>query len=108
MKYPDQDDFNEYTSYNIDFEFWEIQYIDLPSIINGLTIKEITSIELPDRMDVELLMHDMRIFEIESKGFKYYIIAGGLLIGKNKWGNQDRICDYNAGLKHDEIFFSAN
>lgn len=69
-----------------------------------MNIKEIRSLELPD-IDAELLMQDMRIFEIESKGYKYHIIAGGLLIGKNKWGNQDRIFDYNSDLEHDENSF---
>jgi len=108
MKYPDQHNFDEHTSFNIDFEFWSIKYIDFPSVINGLNIKEIKNTELPDRIDSKLLMYDMKIFEIESQGFKYYIIAGGVLIGKNKWGNQDRIFDYDSDLDHDEIIFNTN
>ena len=57
--------------------------------------------------DEDLLKYDMKIFELESMGRKYYIIAGGLLIGKNAWGSQDRIFDYNLNLMHDEIIFQS-
>ncbi len=108
MKYPDQDDYSENTSYNIDLEFWSVSYINTPTYLYEITIKEITQKELPADIDKELLKYNMKIFELESTGRKYYIIAGGLLVGKNSWINQDRIFDYNLNLKHDEILASTD
>jgi len=108
MKYPDQDNYSENISYNIDLEFWEVNYISLPSDLLGINIIEITVEILPEEINRELLIHDMKIFELESFGSKYYVIAGGLLIGENKWQNQDRISDYRSNLEHDEILFNSN
>ncbi|WP_185287477.1 hypothetical protein [Chryseobacterium lactis] len=108
MKYPDQDDYSENTSYNIDLEFWTVSYINIPTYLYGITIKEITEKELPVSIDKELLKYNMKIFELESTGRKYHIIAGGLLVGKNSWINQDRIFDYNLNLEHDEILASTD
>ncbi|WP_157450631.1 hypothetical protein [Chryseobacterium sp. CCH4-E10] len=105
MKYPDQDGYSENTSYNIDLEFWSIQYIDIPASLNKITIKEITSKQLPKRINLEFLKYDMKIFEIQSKGIQYYIIAGGLLVGKNKWENEDRVFNSNSNLEHEEIIY---
>ncbi len=72
MKYPDQDEYSENTSYNIDLEFWSVQYINIPASLNGITITEITSKQLPKRISLEFLKYDMKIFEIQSKGIQYY------------------------------------
>lgn len=108
MKYPDQEDYSENTSYNIDLEFWSVSYINTPTYLYEITIKEITQKELPADIDKELLKYNMKIFELESTGRKYYIFAGGLLVGKNSWINQDRIFDYNLNLEHDEILASTD
>jgi hypothetical protein len=107
MKYPDQDDYSEDEAYNIDLEFWAVSYIDIPTNLYELDIKEITVNELSRDFNQDLLLYNMKIFEIESKKEKYYIIAGGLLIGKNKWEKQDRIFDYQSNLVHDEIVFQT-
>lgn len=106
MKYPDQDNYEENTSYNIDLEFWAVSYINIPTDLYEISIKEITEKELPKEIDRNLLMFDMKIFELQSKEHKYYIFAGGLLIGKNKWENQNRIFD-SSNLEHDEIIFKS-
>lgn len=103
MKYPDQEDYSEDTRYNIDLEFWAVSYIDTPSKFEKLKIKEITKEELPKNIDKDLLVHDMKIFELLTNANKYYIIAGGLLIGKNRWENKDRIFNDNLNLEHDEL-----
>ncbi len=103
MKEFDQDDYSVDNSFNIDFEFWAVNYINIPIYLYGISIKEITENELPVDFDKELLKYNMKIFELESAGKKYYIIAGGLLIGKNSWIKHDRIFDYNLNLEHDEI-----
>jgi len=108
MKYSDEDDYSEDNSYNIDFEFWAVNYMNIPTSLCEITIKEISKDKLLMEIDEDLLKYDMKIFELESMGRKYYIIAGGLLIGKNAWGSQDRIFDYNLNLKHDEIIFQSN
>lgn len=108
MKYPDQEEYSEETAYNIDLEFWAVSYMNIPTDLLGIIITEITVEELPIKIDKELLMFDMRIFELESEGFKYHIIAGGLLIGKNKWINRDRIFNSDSNLEHDKIIFQSN
>lgn len=108
MKYSDQDDYSEDQAYNIDLEFWAVSYINIPAYLYEITINEITEKELSIDIDKELLKYNMKIFKLESAGKKYYIIAGGLLIGKNSWINQDRIFDYNLNLEHDEIIFQTD
>ncbi|HCN47710.1 MAG TPA: hypothetical protein DIT10_01190 [Chryseobacterium sp.] len=108
MKYPDQDNYSEDMENNIDFEFWAVNYINIPTNLYGLILKEITEKELPKDINIDLLMHNMKIFEIESNNEKYYIVAGGLLIGKNKWEDQDRIFNFNSNLMHDEIIFQTH
>lgn len=107
MRYPDQDDSENY-QYNIDLEFLTVQYINIPSTFKTLRIREITEKELPQEIDRDLLMYGMKTFELQTNGNKYYIISGSLLIAKNVWYNEDRIFNYNANLKHDEIIFSTN
>ncbi|SEW40258.1 hypothetical protein SAMN05421841_2685 [Chryseobacterium wanjuense] len=107
MKYPDQDDYAESISSNIDIEFWAVSYINLPSDLLGINIREITSEALPKEINKDLLIFDMRIFELKSDESKYYVIAGGILIGENKWINQDRIFNYDSNLKHDKILFQS-
>lgn len=107
MKYPDQDNYSENISYNIDLEFWAVSYINVSSDLIGINIREITEEMLPKEINRELLRFDMKIFELKSEESNYYIIAGGILIGKNKWISQDRIFNYSSNLKHDEIIFST-
>lgn len=107
MRYPDQDDSENY-QYNIDLEFLAVRYINIPYILNKLRIREITEKELPVEIDRDLLKYGMKTFELQTNGNKYYIITGSLLIAKNIWHNEDRIFNYNADLKHDEIIFSTN
>lgn len=80
---------------------------EYPTNLSELDIKEITVQEFPKDIDRNLLMYNMKIFEIESKKKKYYIIASGFLIGKNKWENRDRIFDNQSNLIHDEIIFQT-
>ncbi len=108
MKFPDQDNYTEDQSYNIDLEFWAVNYINIPTILNNIIIKEITVKEIPTEINKNLLKFDMKIFELESEEKKYYIIAGGFLIGKNKWIDQDRILDSNLNLEHEEVILITN
>jgi hypothetical protein len=108
MKYPDQENFTESLSCNIDLEFWAVSYINLPSTILGVNIREIVAEQLPKEINRELLIYDMKIFELESAKSKYFVIAGGHLIVENKSINQDRIANYNLNLEHEKIIFNSN
>lgn len=108
MKYPDLEDYSKDTSYNIDFEFWAVSYVDVPTDLLGVSIKEITEQELPKDIDRDLLKYDMKIFQLQSKEHTYHIIAYGLLIGENRWETQDRIFNYHSNLEHDKIIFCTN
>lgn len=104
MSFPDLDDFSEETSYNIDVEISAVSFIDIPTTLTNLKIKEISEDLLPDYIDKALCKYDLKIFEIQEENKKYYIIAGGLLIATNKWDlNQDRISSFHLNLKHDTI-----
>ncbi|MBK1897307.1 hypothetical protein [Chryseobacterium paridis] len=108
MKYPDLEGYSKETSYNIDFEFWAVSYIDIPMKLDQVLVKKITEQELPAHIDRNLLKYDMKIFQLQSKEQAYHIIAGGLLIGENRWENEDRIFNYHSNLEHDKIIFCTN
>lgn len=82
--------------------------MNIPAFIKELSIVELSKEELPLDLDKDLLNYDVKIFELKSQEKKYYIIAGNLLIGKNKWLHQDRIFNFNQNLEHEEIVFSTN
>lgn len=103
MKFIDEDDFSEETSYNIDIEFWSVTFIGIPSTLKNLKIKEISEDLLPAHVDSALCKYKQKIFEISEESKKYYVIAGGLLIGVNKWVNEDRISNYDLNLEHDKV-----
>ena len=47
--------------------------------------------------------HVKFLTEINEGDNKYYIIAGGLLVGINRWEKEDRIFNYDLDLEHDEV-----
>lgn len=108
MSYPDQDEYSLETSFNIDIEIWDVQYIRIPTSLDNIEIKEIAIELLPLDIDKDLCKFDRKIFEIRSDNRKYYIIAGGLIIATNHWEREDRIFNYHLNLKHDKIIFSTN
>lgn len=104
MRFPDQDDFNEIYSYNIDIEFVAVAYLDIPNVLNGIEITE-----LIDNIPVKLQHYKMdlgfKIFEIKSENNLFYIVAGNYRVGKNSWLNEDRIANMN--LEYDEIISTS-
>jgi hypothetical protein len=50
----------------------------------------------------------MKIFQLQSKEYTYHVIAYGLLIGENRWENEDQIFNYHSNLEHDKIIFCTN
>lgn len=100
MKFPDHDDYNESYDYNVDIEFSVVAYLDLPNVLRGITITELT-----ERMPEKLIHYKkdlgFKIFKIKSEEHAFYIVAGSYRIGKNRWLNEDRIVNLN--LEYDEI-----
>jgi len=103
MKFIDEDGFSEDTSFNIDVEFWTVTFVNIPSVLSSLKIIEILGDELPEDISRQFCNYNQKIFELQDKNGKYYIIAAGVLIGVNRWENEDRIFNYNLNLEHDEI-----
>lgn len=104
MKFPDQDDYNEYYDYNIDIEFSAVAYLDLPNILKGIEIRELTE-RIPEKLIHYKNDLEFKIFEIKSENNIFYIVAGNYRIGKNKWLNEDRIVNLN--LEYDEIITTS-
>jgi hypothetical protein len=100
LSYKDADNFNPLLSYNIDIEFIGVTYLDIPTRLNGFEIKEAEK-NIPDKILDQFNLTGGRIFEIISETKRYYIIAGGFCIGKNKWITEDRIS--NMDLQYDEV-----
>jgi hypothetical protein len=88
------------TNYNVDIEFWGVGYLDLPDMLNGISIKEAQEI-VPEKFRKYPSSMGYKIFEIKSEGSIFYVVAGGCRIGKNKWDTENRVLDPN--LEYDEI-----
>lgn len=106
MKFIGDDGFTEDVSYNIDVEFWTVTFINIPTSLVGIKIIEISEELLPKSIDRELCKYNQKIFELQDGDKKYHIIAGGLLVGVNRWENEDRIFNYDLNLEHDEVIIS--
>ena len=103
--YPDQEGYNEDCSYNIDIEFDAVEYIDIPSRLEGVVIRQLQD-DIPEKLINYAGGLGNIVFELESKGNLYYIIAARYSIGKNKWSSsQDRF--FFNQLKHDVIIASS-
>lgn len=107
MLYPDQDEYSQATSFNIDMEFWDVSYIGIPNSLEKIKIRVIHQNLLPQHIDKNLCKFDRKIFEIDTEDHRYYIIAGGLLIGVNRWEKEDRIFDYHLNLEHEKIIVTV-
>lgn len=104
LVFEDVEGYNESLDFNIDIEFTSVIYIDIPNILSGIRITEIKS-DIPQKFCSYIKDPNNKLFEIESNGSYFYIVAGGYLIGKNKWFSEDRIS--NMSLKYDEILASS-
>ena len=84
---------------NIDIEFCNVSYLEIPTDFEGISISikedNITGFN-------KYLIHDSSVvFEIVSNNANYFVVAGGCIIGQNKWINQNRIL--NPTLDYDEV-----
>jgi hypothetical protein len=107
MKYSDEDGFSESTSYNIDIEFWAVEYMNVPSYFNGVKLRQVENDYPREIPFLKSNKSSGKIFEIETNNLKYYVIAGGFIVGKNSWEQEDRIFNYHSNLNHDEVIVSA-
>ncbi|MBB4807951.1 hypothetical protein HNP38_003291 [Chryseobacterium defluvii] len=106
LQFPDEEGYSNETSYNIDMEFLFVEYIEVKSALDSISIsimeKEELSVDLKEKFD----SFRGKIFEILSGKKKYYIIADSLIIGRNKWVREDRVFNHDLNLHHDEILVS--
>jgi hypothetical protein len=103
MKFQDDREYSKETSFNIDIEFWAVEYINLPTTLNNIRISDGIILPLYENKNSKKFSKGAKVFEIEESGSIYYIVAGGLIVATNKWENKDRISNYDLDLKHDEI-----
>lgn len=106
MQYDDQEGYSEETSYNIDLEFSFVEYMDIKTIWDSISISIVEKENLTSDLKEKFGSYEGKIFEIESNKEKTYIVAYSVLIGTNKWGLDDRIFTCDMNLKHDEILVS--
>ncbi len=105
LKFPDQDDFDESQSYNIDIEFTDVIYVDAPTDLERLQIEELGS-EIPEKFQAYVKGSEYKVFELTSNARRYYIVAWNCTIGTNNWIAEDRISNMN--LRHDQILASSS
>ena len=89
------------TAYIIYREFDAVEYIDIASRLEGLVIRQLQD-DIPEKLINHTRGLESIVFELESKGNLYYIIAARYSIGKNKWSSSQDKVFFNQ-LKHDEI-----
>ncbi|MGL6126585.1 hypothetical protein [Chryseobacterium artocarpi] len=106
MQYDDEEGYSEETSYNIDLEFSFVEYMDVKTTWDSISISVVEKENLRSDLKEKFDSYEGKIFEIESNKEKTYIVAYSVLIGTNKWGLDDRIFNYHINLKHDEILVS--
>jgi hypothetical protein len=89
--------------FNIDIEFVGVDYLDMPAILQGISIEELKE-NIPEKFSQYQNSLGHRVFEIKSKN-NYYIVAASYQVGKNNWLNEDRIL--NPYLEYDEILATS-
>ncbi|MBP2616382.1 hypothetical protein [Chryseobacterium jejuense] len=106
MQYDDEEGYSEGTSYNIDLEFSFVEYMDIRTVWDSISVSTVEKENLTSDLKEKFGSYEGKIFEIKSNKEKTYIVAYSLLIGTNKWGLDDRIFNHQMNLKHDEILVS--
>ena|SRR5689334_18174303 len=88
----------EKNGYNIDIEFAGVEYLDVPTTLQGISIEELTE-NLPEKFSKYQGSLRHRVFQIRSEA-NYYIVAANYLVGKNT-SEEDKMI--NSFLKYDKI-----
>ena len=89
--------------YNIDIEFVDVDYLDMPGTLQGISIEELKE-NLPEKFMKYQNSLRYRVFQIKSD-INYYIVAGNYLVGKNNWIGESRMI--NPSLKYDKILATS-
>jgi len=74
------DDYTEKRSYNIDIEFSDVTYIELPNIFPGISVAKAVT-DVPERI-ISHLVPGNKVFTIGTNSEIYYVIGGGITIGE--------------------------
>ncbi len=106
LQFHDEEGYSDATSYNIDLEFLFVEYLDIKTVIDSISISIIEKENLITDLKVKFQPYEGKIFEIKSSTQKFHIIADSLLIGTNTWLQEDRIFNFNSKLIHDKIILN--
>lgn len=105
--FPDMDNFCKSNAYNLDIEFTDVKYLDIPSNLFDIKIDIIKEMDnIPQKILLLNNMYNSKIFKIVSGNENYYILAHSFIVGKNNWFSEDRIC--NPHLQHDQILLTSD
>jgi hypothetical protein len=83
----------------IDIEFWGIDYVDIPTSFEGLSIQVEAFSNNPKLLNYK--EREAKLFKIVSGTMMHYIVAAGCVIGKSHWINEDRLANFS--LNYDEV-----
>ncbi|MPS64243.1 MAG: hypothetical protein DI622_01525 [Chryseobacterium sp.] len=106
LKLEDEEGYSDETSCNIDMEFLGVEFIDIKTSLNNIKISLIEKEDLPFVLQEKFSSYRGKVFELLSDQKKFYVVANSVLIGINKWIQEDRIFNYNLNLKHDQILIT--
>ena len=99
---PDKSDpyYDPELSFNVDIEFTDVSYIDIPSLFKGISISSIKE-NIPIKFMPYLNVPTRKLYQLESEDKVFYIVASYCLIGTSTWINEDRI--HFMDLKYDKV-----
>ncbi|MGE8552359.1 MAG: hypothetical protein ACN6OB_00295 [Chryseobacterium jejuense] len=72
------EDYSEETSFNIDLEFSFVEYMDLKTTWDSISISVVEKENLRSDLKEKFDLYEGKIFEIESNKEKSYIVAYSL------------------------------
>ncbi|MFD2601549.1 hypothetical protein [Flavobacterium suzhouense] len=103
MKFPDQDDFDENHTCNIDIEFDSVTYLDIPWTMSNIEIRQLIE-AIPEKF-AHYKGYE-KVFEFKCNEGIYYIVANSYKIGTNTWINENRV--FNMRLEYDSIIKTSD
>src|SRR5688572_10122978 len=108
LMFPDQENYDKDKDFNIDIEFIGVEFMEIPSMLEGIVITELVDERIPTKLlglKTKLGGKGNKFFEIKCQGHTYYLVAANYRIGKSRWISEDRIS--NPNLEYDEIIGSS-
>ena len=87
---------------NIDVIFWDVDYIEIPTAMDGLSLDEATGDEIAKIGGILAIKHaKMSIYCLVSGGLRFLIVAGGYKVLKNKLDVFESSLEYFAATAPD-------